>query len=260
MTSRSTFSILHFAFVMATVSLVAVAQDQPQRPTFRTEANYVRVDAYPTANGVPVGDLRQDEFEVLEDGTPQKIEQFEHIEIRANTMVSERRDPNTVAESRALLQDPRARVFVLFLDIGHVNQANSRIISGPLVNALDNLIGPDDLVGVMTPDMSAADVTFARKTMSIRSVLERNWWGENDLEVVKDPIEQKYCSCYPPEPSDPASTCSPFARELIARRREKMTLDALQDLVRFLRIAREERKAILAITQGWRLFRPNTNL
>src|SRR5439155_13616180 len=142
----------------------------------------------------------------------------------------------------------------------HVNQANSRIISGPLVNALDNLIGPDDLVGVMTPDMSAADVTFARKTMSIRSVLERSWWGENDLEAVKDPIEQKYCSCYPPEPSAPASTCSPFARELIARRREKMTLDALQDLVRFLRIAREERKAILAITQGWRLFRPNTNL
>jgi VWFA-related protein len=259
-TSRSTFSILHFALLTATVSLVAIAQDQPQRPTFRTEANYVRVDAYPTANGVPVGDLRQDEFEVLEDGTPQKIEQFEHIEIRANTMVAERRDPNTVAESRAMLQDPRARVFVLFLDIGHVSQVNSRVISGPLVNALDNLIGPDDLVGVMTPDMSAADVTFARKTTSIRSVLERSWWGENDLEAPKDPIEQKYCACYPAEPTEPPSTCGILARELIARRREKITLDALQDLVRFLRFAREERKAILAITQGWRLFRPNSNL
>jgi VWFA-related protein len=235
---------------MATVSLVAISQDQPPRPTFRTEANYVRVDAYPTANGVPVGDLRQDEFEVLEDGTPQKIEQFEHIEIRANTMVAERRDPNTVAESRAMLQDPRARVFVLFLDIGHVNQANSRIISGPLVNALDNLIGPDDLVGVMTPDMSAADVTFARKTMSIRSVLERSWWGESDLTSPKDPVEQKYLQCYD----------EGVAREMIARRREKLTLDALEDLVRYLRVAREERKAILAITQGWRLFRPNSNL
>jgi len=245
---------------MATASLVAIAQDQPQRPTFRTEANYVRVDAYPTANGVPVGDLRQDEFEVLEDGTLQKIEQFEHVEIRANTMVAERRDPSTVAESRAMLQDPRARVFVLFLDIGHVGLASSRIISGPLVNALDNLIGPDDLVGVMTPDMSAADVTFARKTMSIRSVLDRSWWGENDLEAPKDPIEQKYCACYPSETTERPSMCGALARELIARRREKITLDALQDLVRFLRVAREERKAILAITQGWRLFRPNSNL
>src|SRR5206468_1526499 len=134
--------------------------------------------------------------------------------------------------------------------IGHVSQINSRIISGPLVNALDNLIGPDDLVGVMTPDMSAADVTFAHKTISIRSVLDRSWWGESDLTSPNDPVEQKYLQCYD----------EGVAREMIARRREKITLDALQDLVRYLRVAREERKAILAITQGWRLFRPNTNL
>jgi len=41
-----------------------------QTPTFRTEANYVRVDVYPTANGAPVVDLRQEDFEVLEDGVP----------------------------------------------------------------------------------------------------------------------------------------------------------------------------------------------
>src|SRR5882672_7286985 len=128
------FTLLCSAFLAALVA--AVGQDQPPRPTFRTEANYVRVDAYPTADGVPVRDLTQDEFEVLEDGKPQKIEQFEHVEIRANTMQVAQRDPNTVAESRAMLQDPRARVFVLFLDIGHVDQASSRIISSPLVNAL----------------------------------------------------------------------------------------------------------------------------
>ena len=43
------------------------SQDQP-RPTFRTEANYVRVDAYATTkDGVPIEDLRRDEFELLED-------------------------------------------------------------------------------------------------------------------------------------------------------------------------------------------------
>ena len=45
-------------------------QEGAQRPTFRAEANYVRVDVYPTADGRPVMDLTQDEFQVLEDGVP----------------------------------------------------------------------------------------------------------------------------------------------------------------------------------------------
>ena len=35
-----------------------------------------------------------------------------------------------------------------------------------------------------------------------------------------------------------------------------MTIDALQDLVTYLRGVREERKAVIAITDGWRLFQP----
>src|ERR1039457_3090913 len=40
--------------------LAATRQDpQPQRPVFHTEANYVRVDVYPTTvHGVPVDDLQ----------------------------------------------------------------------------------------------------------------------------------------------------------------------------------------------------------
>ena len=53
---------------------------------------------------------------------------------------------------------------------------------------------------------------------------------------------------------------SPLAQELIDRRREKRTFDALDDLVRFLRGVREERKAIVVVTEGWRLFRPNRSL
>ena len=53
----------------------------PQRPTFRTEANFVRVDVYPTSGGTPILDLLKEEFEVLEDGRPQAIETFEHVRI-----------------------------------------------------------------------------------------------------------------------------------------------------------------------------------
>src|SRR5947207_590838 len=46
-----------------------------QPPVFRTGINFVRVDVIVTdnKNGVPVGDLNQTDFEVAEDGKPQKI-------------------------------------------------------------------------------------------------------------------------------------------------------------------------------------------
>ena len=63
-----------------------------------------------------------------------------------------------------MAENSRARVFVLFLDFNHVDVEGSLFIREPLVDALNRLIGPDDLIGVMTPEMSAADVTFARRT------------------------------------------------------------------------------------------------
>jgi VWFA-related protein len=232
-------------------------QDQPQPPTFHTEANYVRVDVYPTVNGKPVIDLKQDEFEIYEDGVLQKIDAFEHVVVRPAGPQEARREPNNVRESRAELENSRARVFVLFLDLGHVELASSRTIRKPLVDALDGIIGQDDLVGVMTPEMSASNVTFARRTTTIEGILGRYWWGERDRLNPVDPVESQYVFCYP----NPSGTgTSAVAQEMIERRREKLALDSLEDLVVFLRGVREERKAILAITDGWRLFRPNQAL
>src|SRR5438874_4020882 len=70
---------------------------QPPQPTFRTEANYVRVDVYPTnKDGTPVTDLRQDEFEIIEASAPQTIEQFERVLIQGNLPQEIRREPNSV--------------------------------------------------------------------------------------------------------------------------------------------------------------------
>src|SRR5262249_11750840 len=55
-------------------------------------------------------------------------------------------------------------------------------------------------------------------------------------------------------------TNSAITREMVDRRREKMTLDALADLVAYLRGVREERKAIITITNGWLLYGPNPSL
>ena len=61
------------------------AQEVPQLPRFRAGANLVRVDAYVSVNGQAVTDLTADDFEVLEDDTPQKIENFELVRPRDTT-------------------------------------------------------------------------------------------------------------------------------------------------------------------------------
>jgi VWFA-related protein len=257
------------AAAACTATILAQGQATPPpppapdaQPTFRTEANYVRVDAYPTRNGAPVTDLTRDDFEILEGGQPQRIDQFERVQVGAAASQEARAEPNTVAESRSMAASPRARLFVVFLDTYHVDVAGSHTIRKPLVDALDRLIGPDDMVAVMTPEMAASDVTFARRTTTIEGMLARYWdWGERDRLNQRDALDEQYRSCYPRyEPPHPCADQNEVAAEMIARRHEMLTLSALHDLVVHLRGIREERKAILAISDGWLLFRPNPRL
>ena len=107
-------------------------------------------------------------------------------------------EPNTVRESLAMAQSSRARLIVLFLDTYHVEIDGSHNIRKPLVDALDRLIGQDDLVAVMTPEMSAPDITFARKTTTIDGFLTRYWhWGERGRLIPADPVDEQYGACYP---------------------------------------------------------------
>src|SRR5262249_45362395 len=149
------------------------------RPSFHTEANYVRADVYATRDGAPVDDLIQQDFEILEDRVPQKIDQFEHVIISSRTSQPAGRDPVTTADARQIVRDSRARVFVLFLDGNHVEGSASRTIRTTLGKMLDSLIGPDDLIALMMPGMSARDITFGRNT-TLEGILANNWWGQRD--------------------------------------------------------------------------------
>ena len=228
--------------------------DQRQPPSFRTEANFVRVDVFATRNGTPVHDLKLEDFQILEDGTPQTVSTIEYVNVRTGAPQELRQEPNTIQESRDALKNPRARVFVLFLDVPHVTMAGGWTIREPLIRLVDRLMGPEDLVGIMTPRMSAADVVFARKTAVIEGGLRDRWpWGERHT-LQRDEREHMYEACYPWKQTEE------LVREMIARKRERETLDALHELVAWLRNQREERKAVLTVTEGWLLYERSSDL
>ncbi len=235
---------------------------QPQPPVFRTEANFVRVDVYPLKDGKPVQGLKLEDFEVLEDGVAQKIESFEHVVIRSAGPQETRREPSSQRESLQEAANPRNRVFVIFLDTTHVSVDGSHTIKEPLIQLIDRILGPDDLVGVMTPDMAASQVVLARKTQVIEDSLRTNWpWGRR-FSLINDARENAYEDCYPPtaEEVKEGRRRSVLADQMIRRKRERATLEALEDLVRYLQAIREERKAILAVSEGWLLYREDRDM
>ena len=93
-------------------------------PIFRTGINFVRVDVIVTdKNGKPVGDLKPDDFEVIEEGKPQTIETFKLVSLDGGLMASTKEPPRAIRtdddeESEAARDD--VRLFAIFLDDYHV--------------------------------------------------------------------------------------------------------------------------------------------
>ena len=228
-------------------------EEPQQRPLFRGGARFVRVDVYPTdRDGRPVEGLKQEDFEIYEDGKPQQVDTFEFVHI-VPEVEDARIDPNTQREGEEQATDPRARVFVVVLDTWHVDILGGARIRTPLITMLDRLIGPRDLFGVITPQLRATDLILGRKTLTVADMLHRHWtWGSADSITAFDDFQHFIEDCAIHQIIDPS-----LAGEILARKRERDTFEHLNALIDKLGSIRDEKKAIVIVTQGWYQFPPN---
>jgi len=180
------FSLLLGALILAQTG---------QRPVFRAGAVLVTVDAYPQKDGKIVEGLTADDFEILEDGKPQKVDAFDFVRVEPALTDGARRDPNSVGEANTLAADPRNRVFVAYLDVYHVDYSGSHATRQPLVDGLNRMLAPNDLFGVMTPKMRPRDITFGRKLQSIEDQLTKKHGfplTAGDLDGIKWALSNFY--------------------------------------------------------------------
>lgn len=246
---------------MSTVILLALALLQtlsapqdPQRPTFRTGANLVRVDAYPSKDGRIVEGLTAGDFEVLEDGVPQKIESFQFVRYEQNTPAGERRDPNSQRDAFQLAADPSYRVFVIYLDHRHIDVTDSHRIRLPLVTLLQRILGPKDLFGVMTTLQEPRDLILAQQSQLVEEQLSKYWYWGNGGPVTDTEEELALVTCFAAQGQEA------LGRALVALRRLDDVLNDLEGLSDLLGGLRDERKNILLISNGWMLPRDLTAL
>jgi VWFA-related protein len=224
---------VRFGLVAGAVAIACAAAGAAQSPP----ANTLRVDLYAVRDGGPVDDLRQDELQLLEDGVPQTIDSFEHV---------------AVAPGSA-----RSRVFVVFVDTYHSTIEDEPSARLPLVRLLDRLLDRDDLIALMTPELAPADLAFRRKAEVLSDLMQADWaWARRGRRRAPGSKEVLYDQCFD------STRAADRARgaEMKARWREETTFDALDGLVAHLGTLREERKAVLTISDGWQLFTTSRTL
>jgi VWFA-related protein len=220
---------------------VPAAPNTPQQPTFRTGVNFVRVDAIITdKQGNPVVDLKQTDFEVLEDGKPQTIESFRFIKVDGAAVVETQSPIRTRADEERAAANEDARIFVFFLDDYHVRLGNSMAARKPLAEFIQNYLAPSDLVAIMTPLAPLDSVALTRDHQSIIRMIER-FEGRKFNYEPKYAQEQRY-AYYP--------------AETVERIRRQVSLSALEGLAVKLGAMREGRKAVIVVSEGYTAMLP----
>jgi VWFA-related protein len=214
-----------------------------QRPVFRGGTHFVRVDAYPLADGKIVEGLRPEDFQILEDGKPQAIESLDFIRFDTLTAEGERRDPVSQQAGFDMAADPRYRVFVIYADINASTSPGAVVanedlprIRQPLANFLDRIIGDRDLFGFLTSRNSAKDLVLAQKT-TVTTAAALDMWRAKAID--RDESDEVLDRCnYAPELIEALKTI----------RRTDQSYTTLEDLVTLLGSIRQERKSIVLLS------------
>lgn len=161
------------ALVLASGGVAAgQAPAPPLTPTFRADVEYVEVDALVTdEQGNFVHHLTADDFEVLEDGRPQRIVTFSLVDIPVERFDGPLPLREPIEPDVATNEEPfSGRVYVMVLDDLHTDVMRSERVRIAARQFIQRNLGANDLMAVVH---TGAPADFAQEfTNSRRRLLE----------------------------------------------------------------------------------------
>jgi VWFA-related protein len=258
--------------LVAVLSVAALIAQQPparsaaQEPqaVFESRVDFVEVHAIPTdGNEAFVRDLTADDFELLEDGRPQKVEVFSLVDLPVERPVTPAfRSEPIEPDVRAAMRTFEGRIYVLVLDELQTAFSRSQLVKDAARKFIEQYFGANDLGAVVYTSsrqeagqeltnsrrllLAAIDRFQGRKlppagaeklAVHIREVADANALAEETQPVrsnqglqqartVRDPLDQE--------------------RGAYARR----SLEAVRNVARWLADVQGRRKALLLFSEG----------
>jgi VWFA-related protein len=242
----------------------APAPQAPPSVTFRAEASSVEVDAVVTdAQGRSVTDLERADFEVLEDGRPQRIETFSLVRLPlerpARPLIAGAPvEPDVAANTAAA-----GRIYLLVLDDLHTSVANTPRVKAFLRDFLERGFGDNDLASVAyTSGRIAASQEFTNNRRLLLDAIEKFSGQRLRSEAIeigealnRDPRDPDDTPINPRnqggdgrDPFDPYSRLNPFEAERAYQARATMTV--VRELSTLMESVRGRRKSMLLVSEG----------
>ena len=134
--------------------LAHAAPAQPPPPRFRAGVDVVQVAVIARdAAGNPVTDLGSSDFEVLEDGVPQRVVAFTRVSLPLfrPAAAAEPAAPDIPLDVGTNESLAAARIFVLVLDALHVAPVRTLTVRQQARQFIEQHVGPGDLAAVFSP-------------------------------------------------------------------------------------------------------------
>jgi VWFA-related protein len=177
-----------------TLSAPTIGQQGAPSVTFQTEVNYVDVDAIVTdAQGHFVVDLTKDDFTILEDGKPQKIEMFSPVDIpvqRPDRFAF--RDRPIVPDVRTNRQPFDGRIYVIVLDDLDISPVRTAQTIKQARTFVEKYLGANDMAAVIyTSGRSDAAQEFTNDPQLLLAAINK-FVGRRMRPATEDKLDQYY--------------------------------------------------------------------
>jgi VWFA-related protein len=233
----------------AAIAQAPVQPPAPQPPvTFKSEVNYVEIDASVTdAQGNFVRDLTRDDFQISEDGKPQKLTAFAMVDIpieRADPpLFSKTAIPPDVVSNRVPFE---GRVFVLVMDDLHTNVGNTPRTRLAARQFVERYIGANDLVAVVNTSgysKSVQDFTSNRQ-LALKAI---DAAMGNKADSSTSAALQDY---YMNRDSGVASNANARFNEMMRYNNARNSMRTLRNIADYMAGMRGRRKAVVYFSEG----------
>jgi VWFA-related protein len=233
------------ALLLALGAVTLQAQDPAPAPQpaqgepFRTRVELVTTDVVVRDNnGQFMADLTKDDFEILEDGVPQKLISFSLTHGGRSYNIAAP-PPAPVAEGIILpparpAADAAGRIFMIFVDDLHLDFRNTGRIRDLFKKIAQELIHEGDMFGIVStgPSSIAIELTYDRRRLD-EALKKISGAGLAPKDILDVPEGQQG----PPE----------------VRHRAHVAFSTARDMLRNLEQVQNRRKAFIYVSNGYDL-------
>jgi VWFA-related protein len=216
---------------------------QDPQAVFRAGINFVRVDVIVTdKKEAPVTNLSKEDFEVIEDGKVQPIEQFRLIKVDGTQKPGDPLPRQIRSRDDEQFEAGRddVRIFAILLDDYHVRKINALSVRDPIIKFIQTQLRPNDLIAVMYPLTPISDLLFTNNHASIITAIQR-FEGRKYDYTPRNIFEEQYAR---------------YSAQDVERIRNDIVMGALKALSIRMGSLREGRKSVIFVSEGFTTLLP----